>query len=73
MYLCRVSFDWWAALGSTHEGKVDPGFWLLQGHLQPEWVREKGRKGEKGEGGDGKRRGRGGERGEGEGCNGRLA
>ena len=42
VYLCRVSFDWWAALGSTHEGKMDPGFWLLQSHLQPECVREKG-------------------------------
>ena len=56
VYLCGVCFDWWAALGSTHEGKVDPGLWLLEGYLQPECVREKGGE-ERGEVREGKRRG----------------
>ena len=62
MYLCRICFDWRTALGSTHEGKVDPGLWLLQGHFQPECMREKGGE-ERGERREGKRRGgRGGKR-----------
>ena len=56
VYLCGICFDWWAALGSTHEGKVDPGLWLLQGHFQPECMREKGGE-ERGERREGKRRG----------------
>ena len=67
VYLCRVSFDWWAAFGSTHEGKMDPGFWLLQSHLQPECVREKGGGG-RGERGGGSGQMKRGEE-EGEGCN----
>ena len=63
VYLCRVCFDWWAALGSTHEGKVDPGLWLLQGYLQPECVREKGGEERRGEERRGEKggKGRGGE------------
>ena len=35
MYLCRVGLDGRAALGTTHQGKVDPGLSHFQGHLQP--------------------------------------
>ena len=49
VYLCGVRFDWRAAFGSTHEGKVDPGLWFLQGHFQPECMKEKGG-GERGKG-----------------------
>ena len=33
-YICGVSFDWRAALGSTYQGKMDVRFWLFKGNLQ---------------------------------------